>query len=133
MPLLPEERETKVKFTPSRVDGIASVSSVTVLPDSLELETLDGTQQIQFRKIGRRQESLLMHGIKRLCGIEPSAVMVADRNWFRAPQDRYFRFYTDPRLTVYMPSDDSVNYTESVFFQIQAVVRQGGYATFDLG
>lgn len=88
---------------------------------------------IRFRTIGKLQESRIVHWLKRLGGMPPRAVIVGERDWFHPPQDRYFRFYTSPPMTVYMPSDETVGYEESVFFRVQTVIRCGGYETFDLG
>jgi hypothetical protein len=59
--------------------------------------------------------------------------MVADRDWFHAAPDMYFEFYTTPLLKVYMPLDEVKNLTSSVFARVKAVVRRGGFATFDVG
>jgi hypothetical protein len=42
-----------------------------------------------------------------ISGLSPWPVLVADRDWFHPPPDRFFR--------------------------IQAVLQSGGYTTFDLG
>lgn len=133
MQSVPEEPESKITFTPSRVDWIMEVHSVTVRPIGLELETADGKKEIRFNKIGRLQESRFMRILKQLGGFRPTAMLVADRDWFHPPQERFFRFYTDRPLTMYMPASDSLDYLESVFFRAQVVIRRGGYETFDLG
>lgn len=123
----------KITFIPSRVDGLAEVSSVTVWPFRLDLETADGTHEFSFKVMGKIQESGIMRWMKGFFGEEPRGMLVADRDWFHPPQDRFFRFYTDPPITIYMPADEVVGYEESVFFRVQAVIRSGGYETFDLG
>lgn len=133
MEQVPHEPETELTFIPSRVEWMVEVKSVTVRPDRLELESADGIQEIRFREIGRLQESRMVRFLKKLGGMRPAAVMVAERNWFQSPQDRYFLFYTSPPLTICMPSDDALVYVESVFFRVQGIIRLGGYATFDLG
>ncbi|QDU73585.1 hypothetical protein Pan97_05610 [Bremerella volcania] len=130
---LSHEPAFKITFTPSRVDGMTEVSSVTVWPNKLEVETADGTQEFRFEEIGKIQESEIMRFMRRLGGAKPFGMLVADRDWFHPPKDRYFRFYTDPPMTVYMPTNDSEDYEESVFFRVQAVIRCGGYETYDMG
>jgi hypothetical protein len=66
-------------------------------------------------------------------GKEPYPAMVVDRDWFHLPKGRYFLWYTNPPLKTCMPEDELAGYTPSYFFRIQAVLRAGGYATFDLG
>lgn len=36
-------------------------------------------------------------------------------------------------MTVYMPTDDTIDYEGSVFFRVQAVIRCGGFETLDMG
>ncbi|PQO38718.1 hypothetical protein C5Y96_02220 [Blastopirellula marina] len=127
------EPDFKITFTPSRVEWFTDVTSVTVWPTGLQVETPDGTQSFRFEEIGKIQESGIMRFMRKLGGAKPFGMLVADRDWFHPPQDRFFRFYTDPPMKVYMPSDDTVGYEESVFFRVQAVIRCGGYETFDLG
>lgn len=130
---VPHEPEFKITFTPSRVDWITEVHSVTIWPNCLGVETADGGQKFRFEEIGRIQESGIMRFMRWLSGSRPFGMLVADRDWFHPPQNRFFRFYTDPPMTVYMPSNETVGYEDSFFFRIQAVIGCGGYETFDLG
>jgi len=130
---LPPEPPFKITFIPSRVDWTGAVYEVTVWPFRLDVETPDGTQEFSFQRIGKIQESGIMRFMRWLGGAKPWGMLVADRDWFQAPPDRYFRFYTDPPMTVYMPEDDTLNYEESVFFRVQAVILAGGYESYDVG
>ena len=123
----------KITLIPSRVDWTTEVTSVTVWPFRLDVETTEGTQEFSFDAIGKIQESAIMRFMKGLLGAKQRGTLVADRDWFHPPQDRFFCFYTDPPMKIYMPSDDTVEYEESVFFRVQAVIRSGGFETFDLG
>ena len=59
---------------------------------------------------------------------------VADRDWFHPPARRYFAFYTNPRLVVYMPDEPSeLSYSETMFRRVQNVITAGGFCTLDLG
>jgi hypothetical protein len=60
-------------------------------------------------------------------------LLVADRDWFHDPPDRFFRFYTTPPIVVYMPNEAGVGYPETCFCRIQDVLVLGGFSTFDLG
>jgi len=59
--------------------------------------------------------------------------MVADRDWFHPPPDRFFLWYTDPPLVTCMPEDEPADYAASYFSRIQAVLLSGDYATGDRG
>jgi hypothetical protein len=38
-----------------------------------------------------------------------------DRDWFHGPPDRFFRFFTTPPITVYIPDESGVEYGHTVF------------------
>jgi hypothetical protein len=48
----------------------------------------------------------------------PRWLPVGDRDWFHAPADRFFRFFTEPPLTVYMPLDEPSSRADSNFGRI---------------
>jgi hypothetical protein len=127
------QRERFVRFRPSRAEGLPDVREVVVHPDRLEVNTAGSWVAFSFKRIGRRQEPRLLSLAKRLVGRAPWPVMVADRDWFHPPPDRYFLWYTDPPLRTYMPEDESADRAGSYFARIQMVLASGGYATFDLG
>jgi hypothetical protein len=58
---------------------------------------------------------------------------VADRDFFHAPPDRFFRFYTTPPLIVYMPVGDSYFPQATCFAAVKQVLGAGGFDTVDLG
>jgi hypothetical protein len=122
-----------VRFVPSTAEGLPDVREVVVHPDRLEVNSGGRRLTFPFRQIGRRQEPRLVAFLKRLVGKYAYPVMVADRDWFHLPRDRFFLWYTDPPLRTCMPQDEPADHAASYFSQIQAVVRSGGYATFDLG
>ncbi len=122
-----------VRFRPSRAEGLPDVREVIVRPDRLVVNTAGRWVTFLFRRIGRRQESRVMSFVKRLIGRHPWRVMVADRDWFHPPRDRFFLWYTDPPLRTCMPEDEPADHASSYFARIQAVLGEGGYATFDLG
>jgi hypothetical protein len=122
-----------IQFVPSSAEGLPDVREIVVYPDRLEVNTAGQWVAFPFRQIGRRQESRLVSFLKRLLGKYPYPVMVADRDWFHLPKDRYFLWYTDPPLKTCMPEDEPQDRSSSYFFRIQRVLAAGGYATFDLG
>jgi hypothetical protein len=71
--------------------------------------------------------------VKRLFRQPPYLLLVADRDWFHPPRERFFRWYTNPPLVTCMPEDEPAEHPASYFFHIQRVLWLGGYATSDLG
>jgi hypothetical protein len=132
-PLGGPEAAGLVRFRPSRAEGLPDVREIVVHPDRLEVNTGGSWLTFPFRRMGRRSESWVMSLIKRLARRPPWPVLVADRDWFHPPPDRYFLWYTDPPLRTCMPEDEPVERAASYFYRIQAVLGLGGYATFDLG
>lgn len=128
-----QEAAGLVRFRPSRAEGLPDVREVVVRPDRLEVNTAGSWLTFPFARIGRRQESRLVSFVKRLAGRQPWPVMVADRDWFHPPPDRFFLWYTDPPLRTCMPEVEPAEHAASYFSRIQRVLRSGGYATFDLG
>jgi hypothetical protein len=128
-----EEVPGLVRFCPSRVEGLPDVRDVIVYPDRLEVNTRGSWVTFRFSQIGRRQESRVVSLVKRLAGLFPLPALVADRDWFHPPRDRFFLWYTDPPLRTCMPLDEAADHASSYFSRIQAVLWSGGYATSDLG
>jgi hypothetical protein len=122
-----------ITFVPSRVDGLDAVSRVKIRPSQIEFEMPDSRRVFAFKSISRPQESWLSSFLKRLTFRRPYPRVIADRDWFHAPPDRFFRFYTTPPITVYMPADDVHEHAQSHFGRIQQVIRSGRFATFDMG
>ena len=59
---------------------------------------------------------------------------VADRDWFHPEGEKYFRFYTSPPLTIYIPAEaEDVEMTRKLFLRVRFLIGSGGYGTFDLG
>lgn len=59
---------------------------------------------------------------------------VGDRDWFHPPSRRFFRFFTDPPITIYMPDEPrETNYGDTLVRRVQDVMSLGGFTTFDLG
>lgn len=104
-----------------------------MFPDRLELTTPSGATVYHFDTFGRSQEPVVASGFRRFLPARPSPKLVADRDRFHNPPDRFFRFYTEPPITVFMPVDETNEYLNTCFFKIQQVMRSGGFETFDLG
>ncbi len=124
---------SSLRFVPSAAEGLPSVSEVVVHPDRLEVKSQGKWLTFPFKEIARPQESRLLSIVKRLFGTTPCPPMVADKDWFHPPKDRFFRWYTQPPLVTLMPEDELEEYGASYFVRIQEVLRSGGYAAFDLG
>lgn len=123
----------EVRFVPSRVEGLSAVGEVRIRPDRMELETSDGPTVIRFVDIAVWPAPRWLRRQLFRFGIRPGWLPVADRDWFHVPPDRFFTFYTTPRLTIHMPADEPPSRLQSTFLRVQEVLRAGGFATFDLG
>ena len=126
--------ETSLRFSPSKVEGLPCVTEVAVFPGRIELLTAGSWSVIRFVDIAQwHRLGWLYRPLAHLgwiCGF-PS---VADRDWFHPPSGRFFRFYTQPPVTVYMPDEsDELSYGQTLFVRIQSVIQSGGFSTSDLG
>jgi hypothetical protein len=127
--------EDSLQFIPSAVEGLPSVTEAAVFPDRLELLSEDKWIVIRFRDIARWYSGgWLYHSLARLGFRVRGWPSVADRDWFHPPARRFFRFYTTPPVTVYLPDEpQELGYGDTMFRRVQNVLRQGGFSTFDLG
>jgi len=127
------ETPEPLRFTPSRAEGLPDVREVAVYPDRIEVDTAGRRVTFAFVDIARPQESPVCSLLKRIMGKRPWPRLVADRDWFHSPRDRFFVWYTDPPLKTYMPEDEAQDYDRSYFSRIRLVVLSGGFSTYDLG
>ena len=125
---------TELHFIPTRVDGLSAVSAATVYPDRIELTTEAGRVTHRFADIARWRSPRWFWRVMHRAGIRPRWLPVADRDWFHDGPDMFFEFYTEPRLKVFMPADETKeSYGGTCFVRIQNVIRAGGFHTNDLG
>jgi len=125
---------TCLRFVPSRIEGVPDVSEAAVFPDRLELKSGDRRLVYPFASMARWPRPVWLWRLLAHIGVRPRSLPVADRDWFHAPPDRFFAFYTSPRLVVFMPTDELADgYAETYFARIQQIIREGGFDTFDLG
>ena len=127
------EREACVRFIPSRVDGLPDVSVGVVYPDRLELQSAGGWAVFRFDEIAEWPRPAWLWRLFARIGWRPRSLLVGERDWFHEPPKRFFRFFSSPPLTVYMPDESGIPYGSTVFRQIQEVIGRGGFTTWDLG
>lgn len=127
--------ESGLRFAPSAVEGLPSVTEVAVFPDRVELLSEGKWFVIRFLDIARWHRcGWLYRLLARLGRTVRGWPMVADRDWFHPPSRRFFRFFTLPPLTVYMPDEPpDTCYGQTMFRRVQNVLLAGGFLTFDLG
>lgn len=125
--------ETFLSFVPSRIEGANEILRVAVFPDRLELVGNGRCDVIRFVNIARWPQPKILWRALFAIGIRPKWLPVADRDWFHLPAERFFRFYSTPPITIYMPVDEVRDYAGSHFFRIQQVLLVAGFHTFDLG
>src|SRR5687768_6959426 len=128
MPALPGDSEP-VCFTPSKVCGLPNVTQVAVYTDRLEVLSGGHWLAFPFKEIAVFQEPRWLIRLKQRLGMLPLRARVADLVYVREPYEQsYIRFFTKPRLTIYMPAGGPALYPESHFWRVQEVLRRGGYA-----
>ncbi len=123
-----------IRFIPSRIEGASPVDEVAIFPDQLELHRAEERTIVRFVDIARWPSPHLFWKLAFSLGLKPHWLPIADRDWFHLPAERFFRFYTDPPLVVFMPQDERPGpYVDTYFFRIQRTMGAGGFHTFDLG
>jgi hypothetical protein len=125
----------ELRFIPSRVEGLTGVAEMVVFPDRIEMSRATGDVVThRFADIARWPWPRILCRLLFRWKVGPKRLAVADRDWFHAPPDMYFEFYTRPRLKVFMPVDETKeSYGGTCFVRIQNVIRSGGFETIDLG
>jgi hypothetical protein len=123
----PAAAQHAVRFAPSKVEGLPDVDEVAVFPDRLEVRSAGAWQVFPFKDMPEGPSAPPV-----LFGLGGARPRVADLLYVREPySDSYFRFYTDPPLTVYMPADGPALSPHSVFWRVQQVLKRGGYYADD--
>lgn len=127
--------EDSLRFVPSAVEGLTNVSEVAVFPDRLELFSEGQWIVFEFRDIARWYRRGWLYRPLVWLGFPIGGLpSVADRDSFHPPAGRFFRFYTKPAVTVYMPHEPpELDYVDTLFWRVQNIIGQGGFSTFDLG
>lgn len=129
-----------LRFVPSSVEGVeGTVLGVAVHTDKLVVELENASPVVlRYAEVARPLEGRLKSALLWLAYPifgRPGPWMVADRDWFHSPPDRFFAFYTldGPPIVVRMPADDVTDYGLSMFLKVRQQIERGGYATADLG
>ena len=124
-----------LRFVPSSVTGLAAVTEVAVFPDRLELLCEGAWVVFHSLDIARwPRRGWLYRPLARLGFGVRGRPLVADRDWFHPPAERFFRFSTTPPVTVSMPDEPwDAEYGQTLFRRVQDVLAAGGFGTFDLG
>jgi hypothetical protein len=125
--------QQSLRFVPSKVEGLPDVTEIIVHSDRLDFLTTDRTVVIRFFDIAQWPRPKGLWRFLFRIGRRPSWLPVGDRDWFHPPHERFFRFYTQPSITVYMPGDEVKDYQESYFWRVQQVMWRGGFSTCDMG
>lgn len=123
----------EVRFIPSYVDGLPDVPEVAVHPDRLEVRSEGRWLIFRFTKIAEwPNPSWLWRRLARL-GWRPRWLPVGERDWFHPPSERFFRFFTRPRIIVYLPDEPTnADSGPTTFRRVRDIMREGGFVTWDL-
>ena len=120
----------RIDFVPSRVEGAEDVVRVVLTSRGLELWTSEGCRTVSWVSM---DPSPLSRWLRR-AGLRTVPMCVANRDWFHPPAERFFRFFTTPRITVYLPDEPrETDYANTFFVRIQTFLCQNGLTTNDLG
>ncbi len=121
-----------VRFAPSRVEGLDDVTEVVVSSTHLDLLRGGSWHRVALRDVARASHGGFRRLLHRLSPLR-WPLRVGERDWFHPPTERFFRWYTSPPLTTYMPADEGKEPAASLFPRLRAVLSEGGFYTFDLG
>jgi hypothetical protein len=126
--------ERGLRFLPNRVDRLAVVTEVTVFSDRLELLSAGERVTRRLEDIAAWPRPAFLWRLLARLGWRPRWLPVGERDWFHSPSERFFRFYTQPPIVVYMPEEPpETDYGSTLFRRVQDVMLAGGFSTWDLG
>ena len=126
--------EGVLRFVPSRVEGVADVTSVAVYRDRLELLAAGRWVSFPLAEIAVwPQPAFVWRGLAR-AGWRPRWLPVGERDRFKSQAERFYRFYTWPNIVIYMPVEPAeTDHGDALFHRVQDVISAGGYGTWELG
>ena len=125
--------DTSLRFVPSRVQGLPDVSEVCLFHDRLEARSAGEWVVFRFMDMASWPQPAWFWRLLHRAGWRSAGPPVGERDWFQSPPDRYFSFYSEPPLVVFMPVDERDDYDRSTFMQIFHIMAGGGFHTNDLG
>ena len=112
---------------------LPNVTEVSIYPDRFEVNSGGELVVFQFKDIVLWPRCAWIWKLAAKLGWRPFGMCVANRDWFHPNEEKNFEFYTEPRITIYMPKDSPEEYCLSHFRRIQDVMQAGGYHSNDLG
>jgi len=125
-----------IRFVPSRVLGADKVKEVVIRPDKLELFFWNHDwAYISFETIAQWPKPIwFWKAVHNVGWRSKFGLCVGERDWFHAPRDRFFTFYSEPRITIFMADEPlETDYGQTLFFKVKGILSAGGYCTRDLG
>lgn len=124
-----------LRFVPSAVAGLPDVTEAAVFPDRLELRCEGKWVVVRFLDIAQwRRQGWLYRPLAQFGFRVRGWPSVAERDWFHPPAERFFRFFSAPPITVFMPDEPpETSYGQTLFRRVQDVLLAGGFSTCDLG
>jgi hypothetical protein len=123
-----------LRFVPSRVEGLPEVSEAAVFPDRLELCSSGKWVSLRFQDMVEWPRPAWLWRLFARFGWRRRLLPVGERDWFHPASGRFFRFFTSPRIVVYVPDEpEETSYASTWFRRVQDVMLRGGFTTWDLG
>ena len=123
-------KENVFRFVPVRVEGIDGVEEFAVWPDRIELRIGGDWRPFFFGEMDRQRIEMRRWWRRMFPFLEGGCI--GERDFCREPGEQYFRWFSDPEITVFTPSDQGDDYGETHFCKIHRVMHQGPYYTCDL-
>jgi hypothetical protein len=128
------DEERCLRFVPSRVDGLRDITEVAIYPDRLAVRSAERWNAFHFADLAVWPRPAFLWRQLARYGWRPHWLPVGERDWCHSPSERFFRFYTQPRLVIYLPDEPrEIGYADTLFRRIQDVMLRGGFNTWDLG
>ena len=125
--------EENVRFIPNYTVGWPDVSEIVIHPDRVEFKTSGVWKISTFEDLAQWPRPRWLWNLLRRFGKRPAFLPVAERDWFQAEGEKYFTFYTEPPLTIYLPAEEGMGYRQSLFGRVKVLIQRGGYDSWDLG
>jgi hypothetical protein len=120
-----------INFVPSKVEGLCSVESVSIYPDKVEIVTQTEVINYNFQSLVQRYCSEWFWRFKHKIGFR-SNPYIGEKYFECPPQNRFFLFYTEPQIKVFMPADEPENWIKASYGKSQFMMHRGGYALMDM-
>jgi hypothetical protein len=120
-----------LRVVPTRTEGLPGVTEVVFYCDRMAVCSAGEWRVIPFAPFARWPRPAGLRKMLAWFGYRPPWRTIADRNWVDTETKSLFVFYSNPPIKIWLFYSE--DYVASPYFQVQQLLRQGGYDTFDIG